>query len=177
MFLSEPLARVAAIVEGAYPASPIAGRSVPAGQHRATRLHGDLRDPAFPGAHFLRGYDLAVVSSGTVPGDPPNRRAGSVRRRVVVEIAIGYLTSRDAPRVGAAVGSTLYDATMTAHSDHAQIAEALGWSAFWGGTSPAIVGAVPEGDVQTVVVAPQARIVVAARWALTLSYAPGTVWP
>jgi hypothetical protein len=173
--LTEPLARVGAIVEGAYPSTPVSGRSVPEGRHRSTRLHGDLRDPQFPGAHFNRGYDLAVVSSGNVPGDPPNRNAGSKRRRVVVEVAIGYLIARDAPRAAGA-GSTLYDATMTAHSDHEQIAEALGWSAFWGGTSPAIVGAVPDGDVQTVVVVPQARIVVAARWALTLSYPPGTVW-
>lgn len=176
MFLTEPLARVGALVEGAYPVSPVTGRSVPAGHHKATRLHGDLRSPEFPGAHFHRGYDIQVVSSGNVPGDPPNRNAGSKRRRVVIEIAIGYLIARDAPRVGAGVGSTLYDATMSAHSDHEQIAEALGWAAFWPGTSPAIVGAVPDGDVQTVVVAPQARIVVAARWALTLSYPPGTVW-
>jgi len=175
-FLTEPLARVGAIVEGAHPSTAVPGRSVPAGRHHATRLHGDLRDAAFPGAHFNRGYDLAVVGSRNVPGDPPNRRAGSQRRIVVVEIAIGYLTSRDAPRVGAGVASTLYDATLTAHSDHEDIAQALGWPGFWSGTSPAIVGAVPEGDVQTVVVAPQARIVVAARWALTLSYPPGMVW-
>lgn len=175
-FLTEALARVGAIVEGTHPATAVPGRSVPAGRHRSTRLHGDLRDPAFPGAHFHRGYDLAVMSSGNVPGDPPNRNAGSKRRRIIVEVAIGYMTSRDAPR-GAGVGSTLYDATLLAHSDHEQIAEALGWSAFWPGTAPAIVGAVPDGDVQTVVVVPQARIVVAARWALTLSYPPGTEWP
>jgi hypothetical protein len=175
-FLTQPIARLAAIIEGVYPSTPITGRSVPAGRHKPTLLHGDLRDPSFPAVHFHRGYALRVVSTRERDGDPPNVRAGAVRKVILVEVAIGYLTGRDAPRTVAGAGDALTEPTLLGHSDHEQIAEAFRWPGFWPGTSPSIVQIRPEGPVTTSDVVPLSRLVVTSTWAITLSYAPGTAW-
>lgn len=175
-FLTAPLARLCALIEGSYPVTPVSGRSVTAGRLKPARLHGDLRDPEFPGVHYQRAYDLQVVSSGRAPGDPPNVRAGSMRAVVVVQLDIGYLTSRDAPSTGAGVGGTLYSPTLLAHSDHEDVAQCFAWPNFWTGTSPSIVRLIPDSDVETAQTEVQSRIVVSRRWRMTLSYAPGTAW-
>ena len=175
-FLTQPIARLAAIIEGAYPATPITGRSVPAGRHKPTLLHGDLRDPEFPAAHFHRGYTLEVIESGDIERDPPNVRAGSQRKYALVRVDLGYLHARDAARVVAGSAGALMAPSVLGHSDHETIAQALRYSVFWSGTSPTIEGLTPSRSVSTEIVVRQSRIIVSATWRMVLSYAPGTDW-
>lgn len=175
-FLTAVAARLAAIVEGAYPVVPVSGRSVPAARHKPARLHGNLRNDQFPGAHFHRAYDLDVDTSGRVPGDPPNVRAGAQRKNLIFRVDIGCHISRDAPSIAAGAGGALYSPTVLAHSDHEDIEQALSFPEFWSGVSPAIVGIVPAGDVSNEVIVEQARIVVSRLYRVTLNYAPGTAW-
>ena len=178
-WLASPLARIAAIIEGAYPDPPVAGRSVPAGTFKPSLLHGDLRDAAFPGAHYQRAYNLVVEDSGDAPDDPPNLRAGSMRATFTLRVDVGYIIGRDAPRLAAGEAGTLLDPSALGHSDHEAIRQALAWAGNWSGTTPEIVGLLPrKGDrARTETIAPVARIIVSRRYDLLLSFAPGSVIP
>lgn len=175
-FLTAPLAQLRAIIEGSHPAVPVTGRSIPSGTFLRSKYRGSLSDLAFPGAEFHRRYQLEVTTTRERPGDPPNVRAGAVRKVVVVEVSTGYLVSPDGPTSSARACGTVDEATLLGHSDHELFAEAFRWPGFWAGTSPSIVQIRPEGDVVTSAVIPRARILVTSTWAVTLSYAPGTVW-
>lgn len=172
-WLSEPLARVKALIGGTYPVTPVTGRSVPAETFVARRVQGDLASPNFPGNLFHRAFDFVVEASGGVPGDPPNVHAGSMRRRAVVLLRIGYLDGENAPVAGDEI--PYYTPSATGHDDHEAIEQALRYPAFWGGTTPAIVGLIPLGDATTQVIVPHERFLVVRRWEITCTYAPGTV--
>lgn len=174
-WLTQPLARVIALVEGSYPASPVTGRSVTADTFTARRIQGDLASPSFPGHLFHRAFDLVVESTGAAAGDPPNVHAGSMRRRAVVALRIGYLDGHDAPAAGDEI--PYYTPSQTGHDDHETIEMALRYPAFWSGTTPGIVGLIPLGDAATQVLVPHERFLVVRRWELTCNYAPGVVHP
>lgn len=175
-WLDEPLARIAGLIEGRYPATPLPGRSVPAGRHRGVRLHGDMRDAAFPSVHYHRAYELAVERSGGLPDDPPNLRAGSQRHQLTVVVSLGYLIGRDAPAVGTGACGTRAEALQLAAEDHQAIVQAMAWPGHWSGTSPSIALLQPSGDTYVDLVVPGARLLVSQRWSVLLTFAPGTVW-
>lgn len=176
-FLTAPLARLRAIIEGSHPTVAVTGRSVPAGTLRRAVYKDDPADLEWVGIGFHRSYRLAVETTRERDGDRPNIRAGAQRKVIVVELAIGYMVSPDSPTASATVCASVEDATLLGHSDHELVAQAFRWPDFWPGTSPSIVQLRPEGDVTTSVVIPRKRVIVSARWAMTLSYAPGTAWP
>lgn len=175
-FLTQPLARIRAIIEGSYPATAVTGRSVPVGMFSRSKYRGDLGDLAFPGTEFHRRYQIATRETRERPGDPPNVRAGAVRKVVVIEVSTGYLVSPDGQISSARACATVDEATELGHSDHELLSEAFRWPGFWTGTLPSIAQIRPEGSVVTSAVIPRARILVTSTWAITLSYAPGTVW-
>jgi len=175
-FLTEPISRVRAIIEGSYPATPVTGRSVPASTIQKATYEGDPADLQWTGIGFHRRYQLPVLSTRNVDADKPNSRAGSQRKLVVFEVQIGYLVSPDSPIGTTSVCASVDEATALGHSDHELIAQAFQWSAFWSGTSPEIAGLVPAGDVSTAIIIPRKRIIVSARWSMLLHYAPGTAW-
>lgn len=174
-WLTEPLAHVKALIEGSEPATPVTGRSVPADTFTARRIQGDLASPQFPGNLFHRAFDFVVEASGGVAGDPPNVHAGSMRRRAVVLLRIGYLDGEDAPVATTEI--PYYTPSETGHDDHETIEQALRYPAFWGGSTPAIVSLLPLGDATTQVIVPHERFLVVRRWELVVEYAPGVVHP
>lgn len=176
MLLTEPLARFRAIIEGAHPATPVTGRSVPAGRFAASTYRGDPADLAWTGLGWHRHYQTRVVSTGSLPGDPPNVHAGSMRLAAVVEVSMGYVVSPDAKTTTAQACATVDDATALAHSDWETLFQALAWPGFWPGTSPVIAGITSVDGARTSVVLPRRRIVCTSTWRLILSYAPGTTW-
>lgn len=176
-FLTEPLGRLDALILGEYPDVAVPGRSVPAGTFRRATYRGDPADLGWVGTGWHRCFARRVLSSGDNGADPPNVRAGAQRRRVLVEVSLGYEISPDATTSRTTVCATVDEATALGHSDHELLAQALRWPGFWPGTAPSIVRLEPAGDVTTSVVIPRRRIVVAAQWSITLAYAPGTVWP
>lgn len=175
-WLSAPLARVRAIVEGAYPVSPVAGRSVTAGRFRRATYRGDVADPGWPGTGFHRHYLLTTESAGDVPGAAANWRTGRVLKRVVVELRVGYLVSPDAAVDRAGVCADEDAATQLGLEDAHELEEALRWPDFWAGTDPVLAQVRPAGDVTAAVVIPRARVLVSSRWELTLDFAPGRSW-
>lgn len=175
--LSEPLDRFRGVIEGAYPSTPVTGRSVPAGTFAASTYRGDPSDLGWTGLGWHRHYQLTVKGSGALPGDPPNVHAGQMRLAVLVELSMGYTVSPDAKTTTAQACATVDDATALAHSDWETIFQALAFPGFWGGTSPAIVGLTSVDGARTSIVIPRRRIVCTSTWRLILSYAPGTVWP
>lgn len=176
-FLTAVDARLRAIIEGAYPASPVTGRSVPSGTFHAATYKGDPSDLEWPGIGFHRSYTLTYVTTRERGGDPPNSHAGSQRKAAVFELALNYQASPDAPVAGSTVSASIEAATLLGHSDHEMVAQAFRHPDFWPGTSPVIAQIRPEGDVVSSIVVSRRRLQVTARWAVTLSYAPGTVWP
>lgn len=169
-------ARLRALIEGSYPAVPVTGRSVPSGTFTRAVYKGDPSDLEWPGIGFHRSYALTYVATRERGGDPPNSHAGAQRKAAVFELALNYQASPDAPIAGSTVSASIEAASLLGHSDHEMIAQAFRYPEFWGGTSPSIVQIRPEGDVQSSVIIPRRRLQVTARWAVTLSYAPGAVW-
>lgn len=176
-WLTAPLDRMRDILEGVYPATPVTGRSLAAGTFKATRLHGPLEDPAFPGAHFHRNFELFVEDSGDVEGDPPNLHAGSIRESAIVLVRVGYAYGRDAAGTGAGAGNALYTPSLTGHDDASKIREALSYPAFWGGLSQVtLVRLRAKERARSRILVPQQRMLVERRYELTCSYTPGTVF-
>lgn len=175
-WLSQPLDRVRDLIEGTYPVTPVVGRTVPAATFKATRLHGDLESPEFPGAHYHRGFDLVVDRSGGIGANPPNVHAGRMIRRAILSLRIGYLYGRDAASRAAGAGTALWSPTLTGHEDHELIEQALRYPAHWGGLTPEIVRLAPLDDATTRVVIPHQRILVTRLWEIQVSYQPGRTW-
>lgn len=175
-WLSAPLARVRAIVEGAYPSVAVSGRSVTAGRFRRATYRGDIADPGWPGTGFHRHYLLATESVSDVAGAAANWRTGRVLKRVVLELRVGYLVSPDATIERAGVCPDEDAATQLAHEDAHELEEALRWPDFWAGTDPAIAQVRPAGDATATVVIPRARVLLTTRWDVTVDFAPGQVW-
>jgi len=175
---TEPLARLAAIVEGTYPSPSVTGRTVTAGRYHATRLHGDLEDPAFPVARFHRGYRLVLERTGYAdPETAQNPRAGQVRKRGTVLLSVGYLFGRRAPAPEtAALTATSADAHQGA-DDHEELEAALIWSGNRGGTSPTIYAIRRVEDAVARVIVPHERLLVETRYVIEIAYQPGQVWP
>lgn len=176
-WLDQPIDRLRDVIEGTYPPSPVTGRSIAASTFKATRTHGDLRAPSFPGAHFHRGFAVVVLESGGVAGDPPNAHGGSVRRAAVVRLDVGYLYARDAAERAAGAGNALWSPTLAAHDDAETIETALVYPAFWGGTTPTLVRVAALDRARTVELIANDRIVCERRYEILVSYAPGTVHP
>lgn len=175
-WLAEPIARVRAIIEGTYPASPVAGRSVTAGLLERATYRDDPANLQWAGIGFHRHYLLQTDESGDREGDPVNRRAGSAREDWLFTVRIGYTVAPDARLSSASACADEDAATQLGHEDHHAIREALRWPAFWGDCSPALSQVRPVGRVRTSIVIPRRRVFVSAQFAATLSYAPGSTW-
>lgn len=174
---TEPLARLAAIIEGAYPSPAVTGRTVTTAFH-ATRLHGDLEDPAFPVSQFHRGYRLILERTGYAdPDTAQNPRAGQVRKRGTLLLSIGYLFGRRPPGPHtAALTATSADAHQ-GHDDHEEIEAALIYPGNRGSTSPTIYTIRRVEDAVARVIVPHERLLVETRYVVEIAYQPGTVWP
>lgn len=175
-WLAEPVTRVRALIEGAYPVVPISGRSVTAGLIARATYRDDPADLAWAGLGFHRRYLLLTDETGDRDGDPVNRRAGSAREEWAFTVRIGYAVSPDARLSGSSVCADEDAATQLGHEDHHAISEALRWPAFWGDTTPALSQLRRVGRVTTSIVIPRKRVFVSCRWTATLSYAPGSTW-
>ena len=175
-WLAEPVARVRAIIEGSYPASPVTGRSVTAGLIARATYRDDPADLQWPGLGFHRRYLLQTDETGDRDGDPVNRRAGAAREEWVFTVRIGYTVSPDG-RIASTTACADEDAaTQLGHEDHHAIREALRWPAFWGDLTPSVAQIRPVGRVRTTIVIPRRRVFVSAQFSATLSYAPGSTW-
>lgn len=174
---TEPLARLAALVEGTYAPAPV-GRAVTPGRFTATRLHGDIEDPSFPVAHFHRGYRLILERTGYAdPDTAQNPRAGQVRKRGIVLLSIGYRYGTRAPGPQtAALTATSADAH-DGHDDHELIEAALIYQGNRGGTSPEIYVIRRVEDAVARVIVSHERLLVETRYAVEIAYQPGQVWP
>jgi hypothetical protein len=175
-WLAEPIARVRAIIEGSYPVSPVAGRSVTAGRIQRATYRDDPASLEWVGVGFHRHYLLQTDETGDRDGDPVNRRAGAAREDWLFTVRIGYVVQPDARVVRDDSCVDEDAATQLGHEDFHAIREALRWPEFWGDTSPAISQIVPAGKVRTSIVIPRRRVFVSAQFAATLSYAPGSTW-
>lgn len=175
-WLAEPTARVRAIIDGSYPASPVTGRSVTAGRLVRAAYRGDPADLAWPGVGFHGSYLLITDVTRDRPGDPVNRRAGSARKEWLFTVRIGYIVQPDGREVSTGACADEDAATQLGHEDHHAIEEALRWPDFWGDTSPALSQVRPASDVTTSIVIPRRRVFVSAQYSATLSYAPGSTW-
>jgi hypothetical protein len=175
-WLAGPLGRVRAIIEGIYPASPVAGRSVTAGRFTRADYRGDPYDLNWPGPNFHNAYLLNVDESGDREGDPVNRRAGAAREEVLVTVRVGYVIAPDGRIARGGCCADEDTATQLGHEDHHALREALRWPAFWADTTPSIAQIRPVGRVATAIVVPRRRVYVSSRYTLTLSYAPGSTW-
>ena len=174
-WLAGPLARFRAIVEGTFPASPVAGRSTTANRFKRSEYRGDPADPQWPGADYHRRYLVTVAAVRNVPGAPPNSRTGRVLKSVLLEVAMGYIVQPDG-RVDR--GGSCPDeeaATQLAAEDAHELEEALTWPDFWAGTDPAIAQIRVAGDATPLVVIPRCRVVCTSRWDVTVDFAPGQV--
>lgn len=175
-WLAAPLGRFRAIVEGTYPASPVAGRSTTAGRFRRSEYRGDPTDPAWPGVDFHRRYLVTVEATRNLPGMTPNHRTGRVLKSVLLRVAMGYLVQPDGriERGGACADEEA--ATQLGAEDAHELEEALSWPDFWAGTAPGISQIRLAGDVAPAVVIPRKRVLVTSRWDVTIDYAPGQSW-
>lgn len=174
----EPLARFRALVEGTYPAAPVAhvDRWIPRGTYHSVALHVALDDPEFPAAQFQGAYDILPESSGHVSGDI-NPRAGQSFRVLRVSLSLGYLFGQDAalvPSLGIVGRET---AAQNGHDAHEAIEQVLRFDRNRGGTTPAITSIRLAGQAQTLVSGRLERLIVRAPYEIQVSYAPGTVFP
>lgn len=175
-WLAGPIARVRAIIEGSYPATPVTGRSVTANLIQRATYRDDPADLQWAGTGFHRRYLLLTDETGDRDGDPVNRRAGAAREEWRFTVRIGYVVSPDGRITGTNVCADEDAATQLGHEDHHAIREALRWPAFWGSTTPEIAQIRPVGPVRTSIVIPRRRVFVSAQFSATLAYAPGSTW-
>lgn len=175
-WLAEPVARVRAIIEGSYPVTPVAGRSVTAGLIQRATYRDDPADLQWPGTGFHRRYLLQTDETGDRDGDPVNRRAGAAREEWVFTVRIGYTISPDGRIASASACADEDAATQLGHEDMHAIREALRWSAFWADCSPALSQVRPVGRVRTSIVIQRRRVFVSSQFSATLSYVPGSTW-
>ena len=178
-WLTQPLARIEAIIEGRYPTSPVTGRSVASGIFKATKLHGTLADPTgdFPAVHFHRGYALVTDQSGYVEGQRArNARAGMDRRRAVLRLQVGYLFGRDTALAGPGAGTAMSAAALLAHSDFDLIEQALIDPDFWGGTSPTMYSVRLVDQVRTRELVTNSRLLAEASIEIQVGRVPGAVY-
>ncbi|HEX4931774.1 MAG TPA: hypothetical protein VFV33_01265 [Gemmatimonadaceae bacterium] len=174
-FLSQPAARLRALIEGTYPVVPVTGRSVPAGTLTRAKYRGPIGDTTFAGGDQHASYTLTLVESGDVDADPPNSHAGSQRRFVVYEVTLTYLVQPDGRITRSTACASEEDAADLGHETMEAIGQALRYPLFWAGTSPAIASVRQLGPAVTTTI-PRQRVQVSARWRVLLSYAPGTDW-
>jgi hypothetical protein len=178
-WLSAPLARIEAIIEGTYPTVPVTGRSLTARTFRATKLHGTLDDPAgeFPAVHFHRGYALLPVESGNIEGQRAlNARAGMGHRRALLTLQVGYLFGRESALAGPGAKTAKSHASLLAHEDFDLIEQALVWPAHWGGTAPTMYSVRLVNSVRTRELVAHARLIAEATFEIQVGRVPGAVY-
>lgn len=175
-WLAEPIARFRAIIEGTYPVSPVAGRSVTAGRIQRATYRDDPASLEWPGTDFHRRYLVTVAGVRNVAGAAPNHRTGRVIKSVLVNVAMGYVVQPDGriTRDGSCPDEEA--ATQLAAEDTHELEEALCWPDFWAGTTPAIVQIRLTADVTPAVIVPRRRVLVTSQWDVTVDYVPGQVW-
>lgn len=178
-YITAPLTRVEALIEGTYPVVAVSGRSITAARFVATRLHGDLEDEDFPMKHFAPSdgavpyLALPVAAGYADPDRAINARSGMQRKRIDVRVVTGYVIGQSSPRIGAGAQTTKSAALIAGLNDHETIAQAMIWPGFWQSGST-IYGIRAAGDTTHRVLVEHQRLLVETTFEVSVSYAPGT---
>lgn len=175
------LQRLEAIVDGTTPADGVSGRSIAANTFKRARVSGDLLAAEYPAEHFHRAYQFE--DKGFAPSDDArgvNARAGQCRRRVRIDLLVGYLGGHGAPGTAGAAGHGPRATETLSGADAHLLEQALTWPDFWGtlNASPPLglfgillLESRPEWLVRG------QRLVRRTSLEIGVAYVPGAVYP
>ena len=149
-FLDAVQTRLAALIAGAYPASPGPGdRVIPAGTFTMGRVFLPAQNPEWPRIALTRQYDLVYREQEYDADDPTaeNQHQGPHVRRVSVDVRVQYALERPtalAPRDRELVLGALTTATLHAQNDGTLLEWVLAYPASWAGVA---IGCTRSGRI------------------------------